>query len=246
MQPQQPRMPFMPSFRASAAVAVAVVALLAGAPVAAAQTGSAATGLVVQGTGTAYGTPDLAVLTLGVEVVEPQVQAALTQSDKTMSAVRSVFLTGGVDAKDIRTAAFNVWREDIRDRNGNVTGERYHVVQDYRVTVRDLGSVGSLLADAVQAGANNVQGIQFGLQDPAGVQKQARAQAMHDARSRAEQLAALAGVTLGRSVSIQESTSNPSPPVPMVRLQAAAAAAAPVEGGQLSVEVHVTVRYAMQ
>ncbi|MEJ2668567.1 MAG: SIMPL domain-containing protein, partial [Deinococcales bacterium] len=109
-------------------------------------------GLLVHGTGTAYGEPDLAVLTMGAEVVEPQVQAALTQADKTMAAVRDVFLNGGVQAKDIRTAAFNVWREDIRDRNGNITGERYHVVHIYSVTVRDLGSVGKLLAAAVQAG----------------------------------------------------------------------------------------------
>lgn len=231
--------------RAGFALALAV-ALLAAVPAAAAQSAPPASGLLVHGSGTAYGDPDLAVLTLGVEIVQPQVQAALSQADQTMSAVRDVFLHGGVDAKDIRTATFNVWREEIRDRNGNVTGERYHVLHSYRVTVRDLGSVGSLLADAVQAGANNIQGIQFDLSDPAALRQQARREAMQDAQARAQQLASLAGVTLGRPVSIEESTSGVTPPVAMAAVRGAGGGGAPVEGGQLAVEVQVTVRYAMQ
>jgi len=227
-------------------VAIFVVALFAALPAAAAQGSSPATGLFVQGSGTAYGTPDMAVLTLGVEVVDPQVQTALTQADTAMSKVRSAFLDGGVQSADVHTATFNVWREDVRDRDGNVTGERYHVVHSYRVTVRDLTSVGRLLSAAVEAGANNVQGITFGLSDPGALQRQARAAAMNDAKERAQQLASLAGVTLGRPLSIQESTANPTPPVPMARLQAASVPSAPVEGGQLAVEVQVSVRYGIQ
>lgn len=248
MHPKQPGTALQRPLGASPAVGVALAALLALvalvlAPEASAQSGASSTGLVVQGTGTAYGTPDQAVLTLGVEVVDPDVQTALTRADKAMTAVRDVFLGDGVEAKDIRTATFNVWREDIRDQSGSVTGQRYHVQQDYQVTVRDLGSVGRLLAEAVQAGANNIQGIQFGISDPAALRERARASAMHDAEARAAQLADLAGVTLGRAVSIEESTSNAGPPVPMLRAQAAAA---PVEGGQLAVQVQVTVRYAIQ
>lgn len=245
MQAHHPRTRFRIALTALTAALVAV-SILSAIPVATAQTGSQATGLVVHGTGTAYGTPDLAVLTLGVEVMDPHVQAALSEADRTMSAVRDVFLNGGVEAKDVRTAAFNVWREEIRDRNGNVTGERYHVVHSYRVTVRDLGSVGTFLSEAVQAGANNIQGIAFGLSDPGALQRQARAEAMGDAKARARQLASLAGVTLGRPVSIDETTSTPSPPAPVARLQAAAVPSVPVESGQLAVEVQVTVRYAMQ
>lgn len=246
MQPQQPRPTFPTRRSGRAMLAALVVALGAALPLASAQGGPSEAGVVVHGSGTAYGTPDLAVLTLGVTSVDPQVQTALDQADKAMAAVRNVFLDGGVAEKDIRTVAFNVWREEVRDRNGNVTGERFHVVHSYQVTVRELGSVGGLLAAAVQAGANTIQGITFGLSDRSALQAQARAEAMHDAQSRARQLASLAGVTLGPPLSIEESTSVPSSPVPMARLQAAGGPAAPVEGGQLAVTVQVTVRYALQ
>lgn len=243
MDPIEPAVAYRPSHGGALSAAFALLSVFALLPVAAAQ-GAAATGVMVQGTGTAYGTPDQAVLTVGVEAVDPNVQTALNEADKAMRAVRQVFLAGGVEAGDIRTATFNVWHEDIRDQSGTVTGGRYHVLHDYQVTVRDLGSVGRLLAGAVQAGANNVQGIQFGLSDPAALRQQARARAMRDAEARAEQLASLAGVTLGRPLRIEESVSNPSPPTPMLRAQAVAAA--PVEAGQLAVQVRVSVRYAIE
>ena len=205
-----------------------------------------ATGLLVHGSGTVYGEPDVAVLTLGVDVAEPGVKDALASADRTMQAVRQVFVAGGVPTKDIRTAAFNVWREDIRDRNGAVTGERYHVVHSYQVTVRDLARLGDLLGAAVDAGANNIQGIAFRIQDPAALRAQARAAAMRDALKQAEQLAALAGVTLGRPVSIEETSTPVTSPAPALAAARLGGGGAPVEGGQLAVDAHVTVRYAIQ
>lgn len=218
--------------------------LAAGATTASAQAGPAS-GLLVHGSGTVYGEPDVAVLTLGVDVTEPEVKSALTSADHAMQAVRQVFVAGGVPPQDIRTAAFNVWREDIRDRNGAVTGERYHVVHSYQVTVRKLGQLGDLLGAAVDAGANNIQGIQFRIQDPSALRAQARDVAMRDARKQAEQLATLAGVILGKPVSIEETSSPVTSPAPALAA-ARMGGAAPVEGGQLAVEAHVTVRYAIQ
>lgn len=224
--------------------ALLALLLLSVAATAAAQASPA--GLLVQGSGTVYGEPDVALLTLGVDVTAPQVKTALAEADRTMQAVRQVFVQGGVDAKDVRTVAFNVWREDIRDRSGSVTGQRYHVVHSYQVTIRDSSRLGELLGAAVDAGANNVQGIRFTLSDPSALQAQARAAAMRDARSRAEQLARLAGVTLGKPISIEESTSSPAAPAPVMAAARVGGGAAPVEAGQLAVKAQVTIRYAIQ
>lgn len=204
------------------------------------------TGLLVHGSGTVYGEPDRALLTLGVDVTEPQVQGALQSADRTMQQVRQVFLDAGVQPSEIRTVAFNVWREDVRDASGAVTGERYHVLHSYQVTVTDLAQLGSLLAAAVQAGANDIQGIQFTIADPAALQAAARARAMEDAKARAEQLARLAGVTLGRPVSIEESSTPVPSAAPALAAVRVGGGSAPVEGGQLAVRASVTVRYAIQ
>ena len=227
------------------ALAFAALIAVAGVTTASAQAGPAS-GLLVHGSGTVYGEPDIAVLTLGVDVAEPDVKGALASADRVMQAVRQVFVAAGVRREDIRTAAFNVWREDIRDRNGAVTGERYHVVHSYQVTVRDLSQLGDVLGAAVDAGANNVQGIQFRIQDPAALRAQARAAAMHDASKQAEQLASLAGVTLGRPVSIEETSTPVMSSAPTLAAARVGGGGAPVESGQLAVEAHVTVRYAIQ
>jgi len=241
----------MPSIRSRPqplrTLALTCVGLLAAvaATTASAQAGPA-TGIVVHGNGIAYGEPDVAVLTLGVDVAQPDVKRALADADRVMQAARQVFLSGGVSAQDIRTASFQVWREDVRDRSGTVTGERYHVVHTYQVTVRDLSKLGDLLGAAIDAGADTIQGIQFRIQDPAALRAQARAAAMHDARRQADQLATLAGVTLGAPLSIEETSSPVASPAPAFAAARAVAGSAPVEGGQLAVEAHVTVRYAIR
>ncbi|MEJ2292750.1 MAG: SIMPL domain-containing protein [Deinococcales bacterium] len=225
---------------------LAVVLLTSVASAAAQGSSPADRGLLVHGSGTVYGEPDIALLTLGVDVAEPKVKDALATADHTMQAVRQVFLNAGVASQDIRTVAFNVWREDIRDRSGTVTGERYHVRHSYQVTLHDLARLGDLLGAAVDAGANNVQGIDFSIADPAALQARARAAAMRDAQARAQQLATLAGVTLGRPVSIEETSTPLASPAPTMAAARVGGGGAPVEGGQLAVKAQVTVRYAIQ
>ncbi len=231
--------------RRATACLVLLALLLAALPSIAAGQSAPTPGLLVHGSGTVYGTPDVALVTLGVDVAEPQVGSALDGADAAMRAVRQVFLDAGVPATDIRTVAFNVWREDIRGSGGAVTGERYHVVHSYQVTLHDLGKLGALLSAAVTAGANDVQGVQFTIADARALQADARKAAMDDARARAEQLASAAGVTLGRPVSIDETTTPLRTAAPALAA-ARVGGAVPLEGGQLAVHVEVTVRYAIQ
>lgn len=234
--------------RARATVAVRAIASMLALTAAALVAAQAvpATGLLVHGSGTVYGEPDRAVVTLGVDVAAPQVQQALGNADARMRQVRQALLDGGIGPQAIRTVAFNVWREDIRGPGGAVTGERFHVVHSYQITVSDLAGIGDLLAAAVAAGANDVQGIVFTIADPTALQAAARSQAMRDAKARAEQLAQLAGVALGRPVSIEETSTPLRTVAPAMASARLAGGGAPVEGGQLAVQVAVTVRYAIQ
>jgi uncharacterized protein YggE len=239
MQP----VPVIPRAFVRAAFACAVLATFLVSASALAQAPSSS-GIHVHGSATVYGVPDIAVLTLGVDVTAQQVGDALASADRSMRAVRQAFLDGGVEARDIRTVAFNVRRQEVRDRNGSVTGEHYQVVQTYQITLRDLSKLGELVSAAVNAGANDVQGIQFSIADPGALQAKARAAAMHDARAKAQQLADLAGVTLGRPLTIDESSSpvaSPAGTMAAVRV----GAGSPVQAGQLAVWAAVDVRYAI-
>src|SRR5690606_30932158 len=83
------------------------------------------------------------------------------------------------------------------------------------ITVRDLNRVPAVLSAATNAGANQVHGLSFTIDDPAPVEARARDEAMTDARKRAEQLARLGGVTLGPVVAIQDGERHGGFPPPI-------------------------------
>ena len=207
------------------------------------QLGNQATGISVSGAGAAYGDPDRAVVTLGVDAVADNVRDALAQADQTMNQVREAALALNIEQRQIRTVSFNVWRQQLTDQNGQPTGERYHVQHSFQVTVDDTEQVGQLLADAIDAGANDVGGISFTISDTAALQSQAREAAMADARARATQLAQHAGVTLGQVIYVEETSYNA--PHAVANVQYARAASSPIESGELAVNVTVKVVYAI-
>lgn len=201
-------------------------------------------GISVTGSGSAYGEPDQAVIQLGVSIAAEAVRDAISRSDALMQAVHDALLGGGVVERDLRTIGYNVWRQDLYGPDGEITGERYHVEHQYEVVVRDVSRVGQLLSSAVEAGANSVGGITYTISNPDELRAQAREAAMRDAEAKASQLAELAGVRLGAAISISESSPGGVGPQYEARYSAmGAGGGAPVSGGQLVVEVDVSVVY---
>jgi len=200
--------------------------------------------ITVTGTGTAYGTPDMAVIEVGVSVYGADVRTALAEADASMNAVREAVVAAGVAAEDIRTTSLNVWRDERTNQDGEIVIDRYQVSHSYQVQVRDVEQVGEVLAAAVDAGANYIGGINFTIADPQALATEARALAMDDAASKAGQLADLAGVALGAVTAISE----PGPGFNGAYPSAARydmAAQSSVEGGQLAVNVTLSVSYAI-
>jgi uncharacterized protein YggE len=116
------------------------------------------------------------------------------------------------------------------------------------VTVRDLSRLGEVLSRAVDAGANRAWGISFEIDDDAPLVEKARAEAVADARAQAAELAKHAGVRLGSVVSIVDGAGGGSGPMPpmaggfaMMEMKAV-----PTESGQLAVQHHVQVVFAIE
>lgn len=202
-------------------------------------------GITVTGTGTAQGEPNQALITLGIDAVKETIAEALQEADATMHDIREAALKHGIQERHIRTQNFNVWRQQLSNNQGEPTGERYHVQHTFTLTINDLNKVSDLLHDALEAGANDINGIRFTTNDPATLQDQARQAAMANAKHRAEQLAQLAGVTLGAPTYIQETTAG-GPPAPlMAEAQFSRAATTPIQPGELTITLTVNVTYAI-
>lgn len=120
----------------------------------------------------------------------------------------------------------------------------YTAQNNVEVTMRNLDAAGKVVSAATGAGANQLFGIRFEIEDPSGLLAEARKKAVADARRRAEALAQLAGLKLGPAISIVELDAGAPGPMPaFAALQRNEAA--PVERGELTVTSSVQIVYAL-
>jgi len=209
------------------------------------------TGISVSGHGSVSVVPDIAVVTLGVEVTVPTVAAARSQAATAMKAVRASLDANGIDSDDIKTLSFDIQPQYRyqRDEKPEITG--YTVSNRVSVKVRDLDTVSDVLDDAAGAAGDTVRinGISFTVDEPEQYESGARKAAIADARMRAQELAALAGVTLGKVRSISESGA----PIPIAErsfgramLDSAAAPPTPISPGETEISLSVFVVYEIE
>jgi len=119
----------------------------------------------------------------------------------------------------------------------------YRASNTVSVTIRDLPKIGQILGAATGAGADEMLGLEFRIEDTSALETKARELAVADAKARAERLAQLAGVKLGRPTSIIESNTGNTPPSYGYQMRAAAMERVPVEAGSLTVQTRVEVVY---
>jgi uncharacterized protein YggE len=201
-------------------------------------------GIMVMGEGKALAEPDLAMITIGVETRASTAQLAADENNERMADVMGALQSMDIAEEDIRTVDYSIRAEiDWRGDERRVIG--YVVSNSVRVKVREVDQVGEVLDAVTAAGANDIFGIQFTFDDPTELEEQARAEAMADAQSKAQALATLGGVGLGKPRIISESFVE-LPPLYMERAYAPAMEAgggAPVSPGQLEVTVQVRVTF---
>jgi len=204
-------------------------------------------GIWVNGEGKVTVTPDIATLNLGISAQAASVAEAQSQAAEAMNRVMTALADNGVAKKDIQTQRFSIdqitrWDEE----------KQQEVVIGYRVTnmvtakIREIDKTGSIIDAVAAAGGDftRINGIGFSVDDPSPYYEQARQKAMADARAKAEQLASLSGVKLGKPTYISEGTIYPVYPS-MYKEAAGAPAPTPISPGELELTLTVQVVYAI-
>ena len=211
--------------------------------------GGQAQGISVTGTGEASGGPDLALLTLGVSSEEKSVKEAREKAAGAMEAVLKSLKDKGVEEKDIQTRQLSIEPQfDYGDGRQELRG--FRVTNIVSAKLRDLDKVGEVIDGAAEAGGDliQVQGLSFTIEEPDDLRAQAREEAVNEARAKAERLAELAGVKLGKPISISEEGFF-QPPMPFAAAPLAREAEAvetPIQPGELEVSVSVSVLFAIE
>ncbi|PKO23693.1 MAG: hypothetical protein CVU38_02870 [Chloroflexi bacterium HGW-Chloroflexi-1] len=215
--------------------------------------------ITVVGRGEVQAKPDVAHSNIGVEVTAPTVAEAMTDAKARMASILDALKKLGIAEKDIQTSNFSInferqtpeARMPMLEQGAPATTEAasgvYHVSNMVKVTIRDLDQVGAVLDAAVEAGANNVWGVYFGLDDTSILETQAREKAVADARARADSLARLTGVNVGNVIAVSEVIgSTPGADFSKALAMAYESSGGPIEAGELTFSTQIQVVYAIR
>jgi len=235
---------------ASAALAVALIALGGCSTKVVTTDGALPLNTVTaSGSGETLSAPDMAEMYFGANVLKADAKAALDGASQVATAITDAVKSAGIPAEDIQTANVSVYPEyrGNGDKAPEVTGYRASV--QVRVKVRDLEKIGDVIGAASDAGANEIGGPNFTLDDDAAAQDEAIQDAIKDARRRAETMAKAAGKTLGGIIAVTEAGAS-VPPLYYGRSAGVAldayGAGVPIEPGQLTVNASVTVVFELK
>ncbi|HCC78796.1 MAG: hypothetical protein A2X25_08650 [Chloroflexi bacterium GWB2_49_20] len=210
--------------------------------------------MYINGTGTTEITPDIAYINIGVHTEAPTAVVAVSMNNTRAQKVMDALKKFGIQSKDLRTSNFSIASlQKTNPETGEVTGTYYAVDNNIIVTVRDLPKLGNLLDNAIQAGANSINNVQFDVADNTAALKQARDKAMQNAIQQSQELADAAGIKLGAIQFINYSES-----IPMFAGNSymdygkgggggvRADISVPVNPGQMTITATVTITYALK
>jgi uncharacterized protein YggE len=162
-----------------------------------------------------------------------------------MQAVIDTLIGLGVPREEIKTNRLSV--NPVYDPKDNSVVRGYRANNSVQVTLHDLDQVGSVVDAVTAAGANRVNGVSFSVDDLEAPKAQARALAVQNARTKADQLAGLAGMRITAVKSMEESDATSTPVRPQaMAARSEAAAPPPVEPGSQEVRTQVNVTYIME
>jgi len=224
-------------------------------------------GIWVTGEGKVSATPDIVELRLGIEAQETSVVEAQTEATAAMDQVMAALIASGVDENDIQTQYFRIAsgvdENDIQTQYFSIRrvtrwdrDTEQEVIVGYRVThmvtakIRDVDEAGTIIDAVAEAGGDlvRVDSINFSIDDPSDYYNEARVEAMADAKDKAERLAELGGVTLGKPTYISEgfqAAAAAYEKIAVIEYEEAVGAPTPISPGEMEISLIVQVAYAI-
>jgi len=152
--------------------------------------------------------PDKAEININILTEAPTADEAQERNAERSNSVIEALKDAGVKDSEIETTNYYLSKRREWNRDTNKYEDvGYQLSHTIKVTTKDIDEVGSLADTAVDAGANQIQGINFGLTDE--TEKEVRDQALEEAaelaKEKADSLASALDVKIVKIVSVQES-----------------------------------------
>jgi uncharacterized protein len=207
--------------------------------------------LSVGGRGEVSARPDRATVVLGAVAQAEQASEAQRQVNAIMQ--RAFQQIRGLEVLEESISTVGLTLEPVYSRP-SPRGEQhepkivgFRARNSIRIQLDDLNLIGRVLDLGIEAGANEVQGVNFELRDDRRVRQEALRRAVQEARMKAEAMSEAMGVRLESIIEIAEADVGFQPPQPMFEGAQMRGmmmdASTPVHPGQIRTEARVVVRY---
>jgi len=218
------------------AQAVATVPVLAG------------TRLDISATGEVTRVPDLAIISAGVQTLQPTATGAIEENATRMERVRAALKRAGIADKDIQTSSINLNPEYVYENNRPPRLTGYRATNTVNVKFRDLKRTGAILDALVAEGANQINGPNLTIDKPEAALDEARTKAIANGRARAELYARALGMRVVRLLSVSEGGGNHvPPPMPMVMMaERSGDASTKIDPGTQQLQVSLSMSFELQ
>ncbi len=152
----------------------------------------------VMGQGEVTAVPDIGQFNFSVTASGTDATAAQSASASVVNSVIAYLKDKGVEEKDIKTDAYNVYQNYRNESKPCIGGmycppgeqvlDGFIASQNVTVKVRDLDSASDLIAGIGNLGATNISGLQFTIDDTSALKTEARTKAIADAKEKAKAL----------------------------------------------------------
>lgn len=144
--------------------------------------------------------PDMAYVTLGINVKADTAEVARNQAAEASQKVRRALLGLAITESNIQSSSYNLY-PNYENINGKSKEKGYALNTTLRIKVDDLKKLGDVIDKTVQEGVTNVNQVNFALNEQSTVQRQLLAAAVDNARTKAAIVASAGGRSLGGMLS---------------------------------------------
>ena len=190
--------------------------------------------------------PDMATINFGVEVTAADAQTAQRENSLKMNAMIDALTKSGITKEDIQTSNFSL--SPVYEWNGERMEKQvlvgYRCNNTVTVRVKALGTIGTVIDEATTAGATNVYGLTFGLQNPNAYRNTLLTNAVNDAKAKADVMASAAGYKVTGVQTMSDAYTSVTPLRESADfVKGMGVAAVPVEAGLVTLNASVRISY---
>jgi uncharacterized protein YggE len=206
--------------------------------------------ITISGQGKVYAKPDIALISLGLKTEGQEIQKITQENTTVMNKIIKEVKDFGVEDKDIQTTLYSIIPQYNWTEKGGRFFTGYAVEQNIQIKVRNFDKIGNILSVGVNNKANNIEGLQFAIDNTDAVQVEARQKAINEAKIKAQTLSNQVGLKIAKLLNISEGNTLPQPlyknAMGGANISSIESAVPDVQPGQLEFNSTITLTYRLK